>query len=250
PFLRRTVTVTASLFASISIPVTSPSHSSSPDHGASLRVSKEISRRSPNAYSRLVTNLTFPGETSKVMASSCQGIFGGRTRIGSAIFLAPFFFAAPLAPPWLPGRRGARSNSSATAQRSVRAPPATLLRTTRAGTSGCAALDSGSNGKATHSGNPAPCPSWQSTSSPPREALIVSHRSIRCPSGADHLSLADSRSRTRGCWRRCISPRLLGATFGQRNQTGLWRSICPRQFPGQVSYYTRLCVVRFSSVLK
>jgi len=54
-----------------------------------------------------------------------------------------------------------------------------FVRITRAGTSGCAALASASNGKVTHNGNPALCPSWQSTSNPPREALIVSHRSIR-----------------------------------------------------------------------
>src|SRR5258708_31958120 len=62
----------------------------------------------------------------------------------------------------------------------------------------------GSNGKVTHNGCPGRCASWQAISSPPRDTLIVSHRSVCWPSGADHLSLAGSRSRTRGCKRCCM----------------------------------------------
>src|SRR5215471_10787727 len=205
---RRTVTVTESLFASISIPVTSPSHSSSPDHGASLRSVKETSSRSPNAYSRWVTNLTFPGATSTVTASSCHGTFGGRTLMGSAMFLsAPFFLARPRFPPLRPGMIPGRSNCRATAQPCRLLSPAASRRSTRASTSGCMTLASTSKGKVTHSGCPGECASWHATSNPPREALMVSQCSIRWPSGADHLSLAESRNRTRGYWRRCISSR-------------------------------------------
>src|SRR5215471_13915504 len=178
---------TSSFPASISIPVTSPSHSWLPLPAARPSVVNDTSNFWPNAYSRFVRNFTFPGDTSVVIVSSGHGMYSGRTRIGNATFLPePFFSRAPLLP--LPER------AACTARWYCRATfhPRSLfaLRITRARVSGCIADASESNGNVTHNGCPGACACAQLNSSPPREALTVSHCSVRWPRGADHLSLA------------------------------------------------------------
>ena len=190
---REIVTACAALSGNGSIRRTRAAVSDAVGQGAETAGSKEINKQSPCWYSRLLRNRRPWAETSMVIASSNQGICGGRTRTGIAsarrgLWRRSRSFVWPF--PLLSGRNdGAKCKATACAAEPELAGllplplPNGLIDTTLANISGWPSISELSKGKVAQRVTPGACISWHGTSRPPREISSVLQTSVFCPKG-------------------------------------------------------------------